>query len=183
MQRKNRQNDIEAEVLMQVPCPEHHQIKGGAAHLGTMYAHQPGTRLVMAQHQAVLASVGNVAQPAVATWFSRAGCVAAIKDEALVPVSTAGHLPDHDVGERRRLDKEPFWSVQQFFSAVEQQRIVDFAGDPVERRQLTDGTVHPQRKQGNLITKGLCSKGNRRPGDGQLVRLVAQELPPGPRIV
>src|SRR4051794_40184672 len=104
---------------MQMPGPEQSEIQCRAAHFSAMHAYQPGSRLAVSQHQAVLARVRAVAQPAVAARFAHRWLVVAVEEDALVGVPHTADVPDGNLGQWRRRNEELLRLMEPTPAAIE----------------------------------------------------------------
>ena len=98
--RQDGQDDVQAEILVQVPGAEEPEIDWGPAHCAAVYAHEPGSRLAVTQHQRVLAIVPGIAQPPFRAWFTRIRRIAAVEADPFVGASAILFVTHRDVGQR-----------------------------------------------------------------------------------
>src|SRR3954463_5235558 len=104
---------------MQMPGPKQPEIQCRPAHFRAMHTYQPGSRLAVSQHQAVLACVRAVAQPAVAARFAHRWLVFAVKEDALVAVPHTADVSYGTLGQRRGRNEGLLWLLEPTLPAVE----------------------------------------------------------------
>ena len=167
--RQYRQDDVEAEVLVQVPGPEQGQVQFGPAHLGAVHAHQPGSLLadlavVMAQHQGIGAVISGVAQPALRPRFTGMGLVAAVEGDPLMGPAAAGERPDRHVRRCGWGGEVALRLVQPASIGVEIECVVDLAVDFLIGLRIAQGASPQQADEHQFVAQ--CVGGQRQGGPG-----------------
>ena len=186
--RQHRQDDVEAEVLVQVPGPEQGQVQFGPAHLGAVHAHQPGPLLpglafVMAQHQGIGAVIAGVAHPALRPRLAGVGLVAAVEGDPLMGTAAAGERPDRHVRRCGWGGEIALRLVQPAAVPVEIECLVNLAVDFLIGLRIAQGAPPQQADEHQFVAQRVGGQRQGGPGLGQGALGAAEIGAPRPRVV
>ena len=158
---------------------KHHRVERGPSHLRAVDTDQPGPRLAVSQHQAVLAVVSGVAQPPFPARFAGMGLVVAVEKQPLIGAPQVAYGPDRDVGRRWGWGEEGFGIVEPALIAVKVLRRKHFAVDPFECGRVGRRPQQAEPGQHDFVAERLRRKRDGGPGHRKLVGLTIQVGAPG----
>ncbi len=176
-------NDIETELIVQLPSPEQREIDCSAPHLGAVDTHQPWPWHRMAQQQAVAVCTGPIPEPPGGTGLTRSWPVIAHPPQPFVRAVAALHRMHLDVGEPARRGEEAARIIQQAAAIVKVKSSNDFRIDARERRRITHRAARPQAEKHHLVAQRFGGERERRPGNRNLVRCRSEVVAPRPRVI
>src|SRR5215217_5889804 len=148
---------------MQMPGPKQPEIQCRPAHFRAMHTYQPGSRLAVSQHQAVLACVRAVAQPAVPAWLAHRWLVIAVEEDALIGVTHTADVSDGNVGQWRGRNEELLMLLEPTLPAIELKCRDHLAMYAIEPCCVGRRAHQVESQQHDFVAQRLCREREGRP--------------------